>query len=71
MLLIPNMEGYIETNDRNEVARRALVQVLALRERSWAPTFTTTVGARSRKRTIGRNPWTSILKSRPWKAMPV
>jgi hypothetical protein len=71
MLLIPNMEGYIETNDRNEVARRALVQVLALRERSWAPTAVTTVGSRSRKRTIGRNPWTSILKSRPWKAMPV
>jgi ABC-2 family transporter protein len=32
MLLIPNLGGYIEINDRNEVARRALVQVLALRE---------------------------------------
>jgi hypothetical protein len=32
MMLIPNMQGYIETNDRNEVGRRALILVLALRE---------------------------------------
>src|SRR4029077_2285714 len=29
--LIPNIHSYLETNDLNEVARRALVQVLAIR----------------------------------------
>src|SRR4029077_5116930 len=31
--LIPNIHSYLETNDLNEVARRALVHVLAIR--SW------------------------------------
>jgi hypothetical protein len=32
MILIPNVRGYIQANDYNEVARRGLVLVLALRE---------------------------------------